>query len=174
MALDNLISKDFYLVPTCLHTLHSPGRTPTTVPWEAEDETVALSQRGPQLKANIMHEQWDSRWVGPGSLSVLGPGGWLAQILHSQRVSNMVSHYCLHMRQYVLFWWIRCIIGLILPQFLKLYFDILKLICIYIYREREKEWSKETQEWNIQEQRNRAISPGFGAHIDSWGRVLHT
>lgn len=89
MALDKLISKDFYLVPTWLHTLHSPGRTPTTVLWEAEDETVVQSQsmplfRGPQLKANIVHKQWDSRWVGPGNLSVLSPGGWLAQILHSQ------------------------------------------------------------------------------------------
>lgn len=119
-GLDNLISKDFYLVPTWLYPLHSPGHTPTTVLWEAEDETVALSQsmplfRGPQLKANIVHEQRDSLWVGPGSLSVLGPGGRLAQILHSQRVSNMVSHHCLHVRWYVLFWWIRCIIVLILP-----------------------------------------------------------
>ena len=93
---------------------------------------------------------------------------------YTHRVSNMVSHHCLHMRQYVLFWWIRCIIGLILPQFLKLYFDISKLICIYRERERVKEWNKETQEWNIQKQRNRAISPGFGAHIDSWGWVLRT
>lgn len=54
-----------------------------TLPWKARDDNVALTQgrtlfRRPPLRPT------DTLWVGPSSLSFLGPEGQLTQILHSQ------------------------------------------------------------------------------------------
>lgn len=76
-GLDNLISKDFYLVPTWLYPLLTrPDPNHSAVGswrWDCGPVSEYAIIWGPQLKANIVHEQWDSHF-GWGLVALISAG----------------------------------------------------------------------------------------------------